>query len=156
MKVARCLSMVVLITFSAEGPVSRSVASAQTLVETRQSAEEGDSDAQYALGLMYVRGDGVPQDDAQALAWLRKAAEQGDVRAQNNVGFMHATGRGVPRDNVEAYKWLTLAASRVTGEDKPRFEEARDTLAKQMTPAQLAEAQRLAGEWQAAFEQRQQ
>lgn len=30
-----------------------------------------------------------------------------------------------------------------------------DALAKQVTPAQLAEAQRLAREWQAAFEQRQ-
>ena len=31
----------------------------------------------------------------------------------------------------------------------------RDALAKRMTPAQIAEAQRLAREWQAAFEKRQ-
>ena len=56
---------------------------------------------------------------------------------------------------MEAYKWRSLAASRATGDTQQRYGEARDVLAKQMTPAQLAEAQRLAREWQAAFEQRQ-
>jgi hypothetical protein len=39
--------------------------------------------------------------------------------------------------------WYNLSAAR--GED--RSAEARDALAKQMTPGQIAEAQRLAREW---------
>ena len=32
----------------------------------RAQAEQGDADAQYALGGMYFEGRGVPQDDVQA------------------------------------------------------------------------------------------
>jgi TPR repeat protein len=39
-------------------------------------AEQGDAEAQYYLGLMYDRGQGVPQDHAEAVKWLRRAAEQ--------------------------------------------------------------------------------
>ena len=62
---------------------------------------------------------------------------------------------GVPQDDVEAYKWSDLAASRVTGDTQKRYSANRDALAEQMTPAQIAEAKRLAREWQAAFEKRQ-
>ena len=68
---------------------------------------------------------------------------------------MYANGLGVPKDLVEAHKWRNLAASRSTGDAQRRYAEARDAMAKQMTPAQLTEAQRLAREWQAAFEERQ-
>ena len=68
---------------------------------------------------------------------------------------MYFQGQGVPQDYVEAHKWINLGTSRVTGDTQKERAEARNLLAKQMTPAQLAEAQRLAREWQAAFEKRQ-
>ena len=43
-----------------------------------------------------------------------------------------------------------LAASRQTGENRQQSVEARDALADRMTPDQLAEAQRLARELDAA------
>jgi uncharacterized protein len=49
----------------------------------------------------------------------------------------------VSQDLVQAYKWYSLAA---TNGDKPAA-ELRDATAKQMTPAQIAEAQKLAQEW---------
>src|SRR5712691_8471260 len=48
----------------------------------RQEAEQGHAEAQFNLGLMYIDGQGVPQDYTQAAQWLRKAAEQGDATAQ--------------------------------------------------------------------------
>ena len=63
---------------------------------------------------------------------------------------MYDQGRGVPQDYVQAHKWMNLAASRQTGEERQRSADRRDTLARLMTPAQLAEAQRLAREWDAA------
>jgi len=42
-----------------------------------ESAEQGNVDAQYALGLMCSRGDGVPQDYRRSADWYRKSAEQG-------------------------------------------------------------------------------
>lgn len=80
-------------------------------IETlRALARTGDADACTRLGMLYVSGDGVPQDDAEAVRWFRLAAEQGDADAQHNLGFMYSTGRGVGQDNVEAVKWFRLAA----------------------------------------------
>src|SRR3954463_716564 len=52
-------------------------------------AKQGNPEAQYAFGLMYSGGEGVPQDDAKAVKWYRKAAEQGLAAAQNNLGTMY-------------------------------------------------------------------
>jgi TPR repeat protein len=51
----------------------------------RVDAQAGDAEAQFNLGVMYDRGQGVPQDDVQAAEWYRKAAEQGHAAAQNNL-----------------------------------------------------------------------
>jgi len=65
------------------------------------------------------------------------------------LGELYANGNGVPQDFVEAYKWFNLAAAR-----GPAFREfpndavsMRDSLAKRMTPAEIAEAQRLTREF---------
>ena len=117
-------------------------------------ANAGDADAQYNLGASYYLGQGVPQDYAQAAAWYRKAAEQGHADAQFNLGAAYGIGEGVPEDYVESHKWLNLAASRASAEKQKQFAETRDGVAQLMTPAQLAEAQKLAREWLAAFEKR--
>ena len=41
-----------------------------------QAAEQGNADAQFNLGLMYDKGEGVRQDDAEAVRWYLKAVEQ--------------------------------------------------------------------------------
>ena len=56
--------------------------------------------AQFNLGLMYDKGEGVPQDDAEAVRWYRLAAEQGHAEAQANLGWMYDAGRGVPQDDA--------------------------------------------------------
>lgn len=113
----------------------------------RKAAEQGYAEAQFNLSLLYVSGLGVPQDYAQAVAWYRKAAEQGYAAAQFNLGRMYETGRGVRQDFVEAYMWQDLAAARATGEDRKKFADGRDGLAKSMMPAQVMEAQKRAQEW---------
>ena len=78
--------------------------------EWRPLAEQGDAKAQLNLGVMYGKGQGVPQDDAEALKWFRKAAAQGFAHAQHNLGFMYENGRGVPQDYAEAVGWWRKAA----------------------------------------------
>jgi TPR repeat protein len=99
--------------------------------------------AQYNLAVMYDDGQGVPQDYAVATSWYRKAAEQGDADGQVNLGILYGMGQGVAQDYVNAHMWFSLAAS---GGDKNGV-KARDMVAAKMTPAQLAEAQKLAREW---------
>ena len=122
-------------------------AKTQDLEQLRKDAEHGNPIAQSDLGLMYANGEGVPQDDQEAAKWYRKAAEQGNAGAQYNLGVMYNNGEGVPQDYVQAHKWFHLAASR-TKEKAEDFRLARDSLAEKMTASQVAEAQRLAREWQ--------
>ncbi len=124
-----------------------------------KAADQGKADAQAKLGAMYDNGKGVAQDYGEALRWYRKAADQGNAIAQNslgsmyedqgtalaqvNLGLMYHVGKGVPQDYVRAHMWYNLAEAR--GQKIAR--ENRNRLAKQMTPAQISEAQRLAREW---------
>jgi TPR repeat protein len=116
----------------------------------RLAADQGDASAQNGLGLMYANGQGVPQDYAEAGKRVRKAADQGDAEAQFNLGVMYHEGYGVPQDYVQAHQWLNLAASGFPSSKKGERDRAvrnRDILAAMMTPVQVAEAQRLAREW---------
>jgi uncharacterized protein len=117
----------------------------------RPLADQGDATAQYNLGVMYGKGQGVPQDDAEAVKWYRKAADQGLAAAQYTLGVMYGKGQGVPQAYVQAYKWFTLAAARFPAaetESRNAASAARDLAASKMTPAQIAEALRLAREWE--------
>jgi len=113
-------------------------------------AEAGDAEAQFDLGFMYYEGEGVPEDHAEAVRWYRLAADQGLAEAQFNLGLMYGNGEGVPQDDVQAHMWLNLVASRSTGEDRESAVSARDRARARMTAEQVAEAQRLAREWDAA------
>ena len=95
------------------------------------------------LGLQYATGSGVSQDYAEAIKWFQKAAEQGHAVAKLHLGAMYAEGRGVPQDYVRAYMWFDLAKAQ--GEQKAT--EPLDMAARRMTPAQIAEAQKLARDW---------
>jgi len=50
-----------------------------------KAAEQGDTDAQYELGLMYEKGRGVPKDYAKAAEWFSKAAAQGNTEAMDSL-----------------------------------------------------------------------
>ena len=116
-----------------------------------RAAEQGNASAQNNLAVMYSAGDGTPQDFAEAARWWRSAAEQGHDAAQFNIGWSLANGRGVPRNLVEAYMWLSLAALRLPpGQARELAVAERDAVGGRMTPLQIAEARRLAREWEAA------
>jgi uncharacterized protein len=116
-------------------------------VQARQwyekAAAKGQAKAQYNLGILYFNGEGVPKDYQQALRWFRLAADQGEALAQTKIAIMYDEGQGMPQNVVQAHKWYNLAAR---NGDKPAA-ELRDAIANQMTPAQIAEAQKLAREW---------
>jgi len=115
----------------------------------RKAAEQGYAGAQFNLGVVYANGQGVPQDYTEAVKWYRKASEQGNAGAQYNLGNMYAKGLRVrvPQDYVLAHKWFNLSASSLQGKYHDNSVHNRDIIEKIMTPAQVAEAQKLAREW---------
>ncbi len=108
----------------------------------RLAAVQSDASAQDSLGFSYYFGEGVPQNYAEAAKWLRLAAEQGLANSQNKLGFMYENGEGVPQDYVMAHMWFNLAAA----QGFPAVDNRERVIAR-MTPAQIAEAQKLAREW---------
>jgi len=147
--------VVLLVGTGCSSPSKTASIESTELAATRVKANAGDADAQWNLGQRYDLGEGVLQDYAQAASWFRQAAEQGHADGQVSLGVIYADGRGVPQDVVEAHKWRNLAASRASAENQTRYAEFRDALAKEMTPAQIADAQQRASAWLTAFDARQ-
>lgn len=82
----------------------------------------------------------------EALGRFRPLAERGDNRAQYWLGIMYVEGKGVPHDYVRAHMWLSLAAT--SGNRAARL--GRDGIARRMSAAEIAEAERLAAAWRPA------
>jgi uncharacterized protein len=76
-------------------------------------ARSGEAEAQYLIGLMYARGEGVQQDFYQAGKMYRSAAASGHSGAMVNLGslFENCYGNG-PCDNEKAAAWYRKAADR--------------------------------------------
>jgi TPR repeat protein len=110
----------------------------------RSLAEQGRAGAQHALGKMYENGEGVPRDFVVAARWYRLAAEQGHTGAQFYLGGMYYAGEGVPRDYVQAFVWFSLSEAGGQGDFATK---SRAKAAEEMTPAQIAEAERRVREW---------
>jgi TPR repeat protein len=107
----------------------------------KQSAQQGNIDAQNNLGMMYASGKGVTKDLAESAKWYLKAAQQGSGLAQDLVANDYEYGWGVPQDLVAAYMWFAVANA---GNEDPDYQVAAQTLgslATQMTPEQIAQAQ---------------
>ena len=121
---------------------------AEALKLFQLAAAQGNANALNNLGVAYREGRGVPQDDAEAAKWFGRAAEQAVTSAMTELGRMYYKGKGVPQNYVLAYMWLKLATSQLPpGELRDTIVQARDGVARLMTEAQLAEAQRLARNW---------
>jgi len=109
----------------------------------RSKAESGDSNAQYNIGWLYVKGRGVQTNNAEAVRWFLKAAKQGEPSAQSNLGVMYAHGRGVQKDYVRAYMWSKLAAEQGDSD----AQDSVSKLLRVMTPSQVSQAERLVKDW---------
>lgn len=74
------------------------------------NAEQGEAEAQYAVGMLYYDGKGVHQDSRQAAQWMLKAAGQGLSDAQLVLGNLYFEGEGVQQDYEAAVRWFLRAA----------------------------------------------
>ena len=91
-----------------------------------------DAMAQYWVGVMYMKGQGVEQDYEQAGEWLRKSAMQSVPNAQYKLAKLYSQGKGVPQDNEYAYIWYSVGAS---------HQHTKSTNAVADAKAQLSEEQ---------------
>jgi len=122
---------------------------AAAMVWFRKAAEQGHAGGQFSLASLYY----ARKEYGLAASWYRRAAEQGNALAQIRLARMYAEGPGLARDDVQAFKWFAVAMMR--GSDsyaRTNATKGRDAAAMKMTPAQVAEAERLVREWKPKLE----
>jgi TPR repeat protein len=92
-------------------------------------AEGNNAEAQFLLGSLYIKGQGIEKDDTKGMSWVMKAAhqgydearsraisicldlaEQGDTAAMYNVGYMCLNGWGGEHNTNACIRWLMTAA----------------------------------------------
>jgi localization factor PodJL len=76
-----------------------------------EAAEKGQAVAQYRLGTLYERGQGVAADPAKAAHWYEMAANQGNRKAMHNLAVSYASGAAGKKNMPEAARWFAKAAA---------------------------------------------
>lgn len=80
------------------------------LAVLEKAAQRGDAKAQYRIGMMYLKGDGVDENSRVGVDWLESAAKLGDKNAAAELGWCYLKGIGVPRANgTRAFEWFSMA-----------------------------------------------
>jgi hypothetical protein len=135
-------------------------------------AEAGQPWAQTRLGIVYYEGRCRPRDYAKSISWLKKAAtyepktnwEKGHEFSTGPVGYFNTStssaiassvlahlymeGTGVDKNIVTAWLWANYAVLMTAyDKDKPRVEQDRMAIEREMTSEQLQRAKNLAKSW---------
>ena len=78
----------------------------------RMGARQGDPNAEFGLGSLYYRGDGVRQDCATAARWYQISAKSGNSRAFYALGILYNGGHGCARRARRAARYFQRSALR--------------------------------------------
>jgi len=122
------LALVVAVGCGKKEPVQPSASNSTTpsgFEETKAKAESGNIDAQFNLGGMYDKGQGVEQDFREAVKWYQKAADQGFAPAQNALRLstlLKELEELTPKETAEKPR---------TEEEEAKFIEAMNRILKE-------------------------
>lgn len=83
-----------------------------TYEQVREAAQDGDADAQYALGYMYYYGQNVTRNGKQARFWIAKSAAQNHQQAIKALRMM-----GSPSEYVSGDSASSQAVAQVSSPD---------------------------------------
>jgi uncharacterized protein len=91
---------------------------ALALANFKPLAEQGEADAERAMGLLLMQNCTGLQDKPAAVEWLNKSVAAGNIPAKNLLGSAYMTGNGVPLDDNKAFALFseTAAAGNAVGE----------------------------------------
>lgn len=122
-------------------------------------AEDGDCDAQYAMGLLYFEGVGVGKSYGDAVELWTKSAGQGQAQAQTSLGVVYSRisipypsldcrrGCGEEKNLVAAYKWFGIAAEIGSPQEIRIARDSLNRIIPDMTSEQISEGDALIDAW---------
>lgn len=96
----------------AKAPASEPVRRGRALLE--RAANDGNTEAMYALGHHHWRGDQLPRDGALATHWLAAAVQRGHAHAALWLAQCYASGFGAPRNPARAELLFVAAQNSAT------------------------------------------
>ena len=102
-----------------------------------------DAIAQYYLGVMHMKGQGVEKNYETAGNWFRLASQQGLAVAMHKLAQLYTAGNGVPKDLELAYVWYSVAVAHNHKKSIAILAEAKARLSNE----ELIEANKLIGEY---------
>jgi len=90
--------------------VVKPTVTSQKVIFAKRAAAKGNVQAQFDLGMMYLKGDGVRKNEQLAFTYFHKAARKNHVEAKFYMGLSFAEGKGVRKQTQLARYWFKLAA----------------------------------------------
>jgi uncharacterized protein len=127
----------------------------QELKFLTNDAENGITEAQLTLYMLYAHGQIVPQDDGKARKWLQLAGEKEKVKTKYIykelkgtsywpiVRIILANGQGITKDYVLAHMWYNLSGLQGNIDAKRQI----SALETSMSSEQIEQAQKMVREW---------
>ncbi len=106
-----CQALAVLIFLFVTSSCSSQSPTKQSFRQLLSKAQQGDSDSQYQLGMLYEHGSPeTPEDSTKAVEWFKRLADKGDRRGENALGIAYLHGYGVTEDDAVGFEWFYKAA----------------------------------------------
>jgi TPR repeat protein len=111
------------------------------------AAGHGHPAAIYAIGVMYLNGQGVKKMPDQGIRWLMRAARKRYAPAEALLGDLHYDGIQVKQDKAKAVMWYTLARQTARPDSFPQIISRFDTLLDEVSEEERSSGQALAVQW---------
>ncbi|WP_428772334.1 hypothetical protein [Vibrio sp.] len=115
-----------------------SVTAATSVDDLIGQAKQGDAEAQYHLGELYLSGDQVDRSPEEALYWLKQAARQGNRAATFTLADQLLNGKDIEHNSTQAMYWLTSLAVKDDTDAQLKLGQLLETRATSPSPTELA------------------
>jgi TPR repeat protein len=130
---------------AAAGIAENPAAAARTYLKV--ATTYGHPAAQYALGIMNIKGQGVKQNPQQGLKWLIAAARKRHAQSEAYLGDLYWAGKLVRMDRTRAVMWYILAQQSARPEENPEIFDRFDVLVGSVSDEERLEAEARARVW---------
>ena len=111
----------------------------------------GHPAAQYALGVMNIKGESVKSNPQQGLKWLIAAARKRFAPAEAYLGELYWEGKLVRMDRTRAVMWYMLARDSARPEEHPDIFDRALQLEANVTEDERIEAEARAKVWNGQY-----
>lgn len=111
----------------------------------------GHSDAQYALGLMYVTGLGVKKNVGRGMRWYFIAAQKHHTGAMMALGDLFWTGKNVGKNKIKAMMWYVLAKNSARESEALMIQERLNNISGELDDKSRKRAELAARKWETRY-----